>query len=1101
MMVTPLRIVMQIGIVVSAGLIRALPSAAWEIQTHRVISQEAVESSSANQVLRLSLGIEQGIRAVLDGREIREWVAIGSEREDDFTIFPFGRFLHHFHHPLRLWDRAGLSNVFSGTSSAIWAQTREQSALGTGSWSWQETRDRFHLALTSEKNGDRDKFLAQTFRGLGHQVHLIQDAVSVPHARNEAHPPPHFNLEKWTRDRLQTRRPTDFARLLQQTPRVLLDPELLREPPNPLAPIPISKFIDADRYTGENPDATSVLRDGLDAAGQPTKLAPVGLAEYTNANFAHRNTIFTDTLPQTHKWWSPYPRRSSTNLAALGLPEEVTAEDGQVDRTVYIRKERDGERIEHFLKASYVATFTDELGRPTNFRLQFTLDDKVYEDYVRLLLPRAVGYSIGLLDYFFRGKLDVDLVEDSEDPSLLRLVGTNGSEEPLVDGTLKLYADNPEGQRVEAGALDSTSIANVAKDQPLPALRFQAPEGTERFVAVYEGTMGEEKKDPGRNFPGAVIGKVLGGVRVEEVFSDGTRWQLRTPQGIFPLPILAEEIVQLRWGDRDNTLVGRTKFGPERPNQFVAYEINRPVGSTQVPLVAGSDGSQHVDVTILKRVTFPFDVDLGTTVDLTHTIEYKQYLVSFVHTTTYEFIQCPEPPDPPKPCNYQVKERSVSDGRIDLLTQDSRTLSQSNAIILDRDHLLRESDDFPSEDQLPPPPGSDWFVEEFALTRAGKILALVHVFPPDSPASTTFTAFVLTVDSGADGDVVPKRVPSDRPPPVEGLKFPDGIRILLSALVDVEEGRVLASTAPAVVNFEHTTPLNDFTSPLLGSARMFRKERFQGGLLDGVYRYEQLPDPKQHPWTDLFPKPCPGGTSVLELVTVLEGTLAGQISQFRPELAQVQFSSPIDEVQSEAQYFFLCPTTDDLSAGFKIITKTGVFRPSHIDGGSVLRARPGAEGEQLVLLVHQGQLRQDPGGPNAIRAFQSRLAVWHPEQGRSETRQEFLVPGFYFLDVQPGASSLAAVSSQAVLVGGVTPGEQFTTFVGLQGPPRSFTFSRNSVLENSFVLLEPELLYNTEDLRFYRKQSPLQPTPLPAKLAPLPPGPTPRGEYHAVKIK
>ncbi len=80
-----------------------------------------------------------------------------ADHKDDFTIFPFGRFLNHFHHPLRPWNQAGLSDIFSRTSSVIWAQTPNQSFI-TDSWSWQETRKKFHLAFTSEKKEDRDGF-------------------------------------------------------------------------------------------------------------------------------------------------------------------------------------------------------------------------------------------------------------------------------------------------------------------------------------------------------------------------------------------------------------------------------------------------------------------------------------------------------------------------------------------------------------------------------------------------------------------------------------------------------------------------------------------------------------------------------------------------------------------------------------------------------------------------------------------------------------------------------------------------------------------------------------------------------------------------------
>src|SRR5207247_3475622 len=75
--------------------------------------------------------------------------------------------------------------------------------------------------------------------------------------------------------------------------------------------------------------------------------------------------------------------------------------------------------------------------------------------------------------------------------------------------------------------------------------------------------------------PGGVIGKVLGGVRVEEVFLDSgdtpARWKLRTPKGIFLLkppegdrPLASTDFEEVRWGDGEHQLVGRSAFGPGR---------------------------------------------------------------------------------------------------------------------------------------------------------------------------------------------------------------------------------------------------------------------------------------------------------------------------------------------------------------------------------------------------------------------------------------------------------------------------------------------------------------------------------------------------------
>ncbi len=484
---------------------------AWEIVTHEAISLEAAKASAADRLIRSSLGLENGIKTSLrDGsaeKSVELWVAEGSRREDDFTIFPFGRFLNHFHHPLRPWDQAGLSDILSGMSSAVWAQMRNQQATGTGSWSWQETRDRYYQALTSQSKVDRDRFLAQTFRGLGHQIHLIQDAASVPHARNEAHSSG-FSIETWTAQRFQLTRASEFGQILGQTPRILPDPQLFSQVADPLVPVPVSKFIDADQYNGGNPDATTALFSGTTASGQPALLSPFGLSEYTNANFVHRDTIFTDTLPQSHKWWSPYPRLSSTNVLTEIVPEVLTAEDGIADQVVYVRKERDGEQIDHFLKTTFSAIRGSELlGNATPVSQIFQLDDRVYEDYAGLLLPRAVGYSAGLLDYFFRGRLkgvlqrvEGPLSAIDSPPYTVELKLTNESEEEMR-GAFRLYVDDPEDKRTQLKEWTQQTLAAGAER----TLSFSAPEGfgiVKQFFVVFQGRLGQED--------GAVAGSVVG---------------------------------------------------------------------------------------------------------------------------------------------------------------------------------------------------------------------------------------------------------------------------------------------------------------------------------------------------------------------------------------------------------------------------------------------------------------------------------------------------------------------------------------------------------------------------------------------------------------
>ena len=110
----------------------------------------------------------------------------------------------------------------------------------------------------------------------------------------------------------------------------------------------------------------------------------------------------------------------------------------------------------------------------------------------------------------------------------------------------------------------------------------------------------------------------------------------------------------------------------------------------------------------------------------------------------------------------------------------------------------------------------------------------------------------------------------------------------------------------------------------------------------------------------------------------------------------------------------------------------------------------------------------------------------------AEVRREFPVPAFYRLEsVSSGAALVEAFDFPSFSVS--------TTLVRLEGPAAAVLFP--GLRLDNFLLLDPDFLYNTSDFKFYRKQSPLQRTALPAPLAPLNSGFNPEGAYHAVRLR
>lgn len=431
--------------VVTIALLVTKPAGAYDEKVaHRAINAAVVENSTRfSEVLRQ---VELSVNMLVNGKEIKEWFREGGTKEDAAP-----RWLNHFHDPTKAWSVAGLKG--ERVSSVLWAQQEYQDAWNT--WSWPQAHTFYLEGLTAATPDEREKSLAKTFRALGQILHLLADSAVPAHVRDDLHPMGE-PYELYCKNHIRViplAAPSIGTAITYHS----LVPGLT----------PISNFWDTTPEPGANPN-------------------PEGLAEYTNRNFFSRDTIFKGYA---------YPAKAVSDALPLWL-DEVTAADGQVDYRIYFSDvTSDQKTIKHSASTGYLWSELQKTAPKDVDDGRFVLDDECFKEYAGHLLPKAVAYGTALLDYFFRGQ--IDMVADPGNPGQYMI--KNESDEEL-SGTFALYYDdNNDNRKPVSGAEWPLSIAAKGASSPVA---FTAPNDAKeagKYMLVFQGRMGQEV--------GAVVGR------------------------------------------------------------------------------------------------------------------------------------------------------------------------------------------------------------------------------------------------------------------------------------------------------------------------------------------------------------------------------------------------------------------------------------------------------------------------------------------------------------------------------------------------------------------------------------------------------------------
>jgi hypothetical protein len=486
---------------------------AYGPEVHKEITSKAIDKSFLDVRLK-QLGFEDGVQYKFETwkeNSIRQWIQYGSEWEDlilFWCIDPIskkGIKNSHFYNPVEdvgLWDYD--ENEEIGQSLIDRANDNEIGDYGmpNNEWSNQMAKDLYYAALTGDstkypnwvmrdkirydwffgKNSmtqdEREQFFAWTFQALGHTLHLIQDASVPAHTRNDSH----MHMPN-TRGILQDTEP--FEDWIDENVNDLkyTNPGSASWPhwkDHIDIPVP-NVFID----THPLPDPTHEPGEDLNQ----------GLAEYSHANFLSKDSMFDFDFPEKPSGPAGVP---SYDNDVVEFETDVVNDKQRF--FLYLKsKSFDG-----YLALCGILYHINIIGPLEKYvyATKYTVDDqRVHSDYAAKLIPLAVGYSAGLLDYFFRGEMD--MVRDGFDGYVIE----NKTEEPM-NGTFELYYDNTNDERVrlwqmyfELGPFDPEHPDS--DDNKSTNFSFDEPDDAEepgKYILVFRGTLGNETD--------AVVGKV-----------------------------------------------------------------------------------------------------------------------------------------------------------------------------------------------------------------------------------------------------------------------------------------------------------------------------------------------------------------------------------------------------------------------------------------------------------------------------------------------------------------------------------------------------------------------------------------------------------------
>jgi len=484
---------------------------AYEEPFHEDMTLEALmlPSSELTTDLLKSLGLKEfGLESgrqqfrtsTNQQKSIAGLIVFGSSYEDALDE---KQALRHFWNPL---DGSPLNLPIVGTSrsepSPGWA-LEDQTSYELQQFSYQDARGYLLQALTAPTKTQRDRNWGLLFQTLGHVGHHMQDMAQPQHVRND----PHCDDWKCWAGGIFTHlfiqydlhHPSGYERWTTA---------------HPPAPSVFARYGAAYSSVGAQGEGFAAPRAFWSTT--PGSVDGTGIGEYTNRGFFSVNTLNSYARPEVLRTYSMDLAVVCSEEVAKGrpgCPSSISTEKISFGVTYVTDTLRPPLSTEN-LRAFTVSIYDEDLER-AGYAPVRSLNRFTYDAAMDFLVERAVGYTAGLFNYFFRGKLIIEApkpqyvfaLADQMPPTPSSPQGFDQIKVAVKNATPDLVLNGiPTPQEMSAGEL--IAVARFHRDMcftpdptsgvyytPGPSLVCQSPE--EEIVVSNPVIVGDPASEPG----------------------------------------------------------------------------------------------------------------------------------------------------------------------------------------------------------------------------------------------------------------------------------------------------------------------------------------------------------------------------------------------------------------------------------------------------------------------------------------------------------------------------------------------------------------------------------------------------------------------------